>query len=187
MEVKKLKDPILNGSKCPYCGKDSVYMDSAFFYNGQSFGMVWACVPCRAFVGCHPGTDISLGRLAAADLRVLKMKTHEEFDKLWKTGAINRIWRKYLPETTNRKKAYIWLARELGISSELCHIGMFDAPTCFNVIDICLKALNKVWTESHDEIMKKFNEEEANNAYIKSMNHEKVQQPVSDETQKEPT
>lgn len=37
-----------------------------------------------------------------------------------------------------RGAAYKWLAGELGISAEQCHIGMFDETMCQRVIDLCL-------------------------------------------------
>jgi predicted nuclease of restriction endonuclease-like RecB superfamily len=38
-----------------------------------------------------------------------------------------------------RKEAYLWLADELNIEPEECHIGMFDIPTCEKAIRILIK------------------------------------------------
>jgi hypothetical protein len=43
--------------------------------------------------------------------RALRIKAHEEFDKLWRTGLMSR------------SKAYFWLASELEIASDQCHIS----------------------------------------------------------------
>lgn len=76
-------------------------------------------------VGCHPGTIKPLGRLATKELRVWKMKAHEAFDPLWKSREMKR------------GDAYGWLAGELGIRVEKCHIGMFDEAMCGRVIEAC--------------------------------------------------
>jgi hypothetical protein len=70
MTPKRHTDPILNGSICPYCGKPTEFVDSACIY-GRSYGMIYLCRPCHAFVGVHKGTDIAL-------------------DLLWKTGQMTR-------------------------------------------------------------------------------------------------
>ena len=83
--------------------------------------MVWICSDwpkCDAYVGCQKGTDRPLGRLANPELRFWKKKAHDTFDKLWKHGEMNR---------TN---AYAWLSRELAITPDKCHIGMFDVDQC---------------------------------------------------------
>jgi hypothetical protein len=54
---------------CPYCGQPAIYVDSAAVYRIGSYGMIYLCRPCQAWVGVHPGTDQPLGRLANAELR----------------------------------------------------------------------------------------------------------------------
>ena len=59
--------------KCPYCGANVVLRDSHFVYhNNKNYGKMWVCSnfpQCDSYVGCHPGTDIPLGRLADSVLR----------------------------------------------------------------------------------------------------------------------
>lgn len=38
---------------CPYCGERAEFVDSAEVYHGQSYGLIYLCRPCDAYVGCH--------------------------------------------------------------------------------------------------------------------------------------
>lgn len=133
--------------KCPYCGGSAVFHNSsAFIYNGKDFGPVHACENfplCDSFVGCHPGTNVALGRLANNELRFWKKEAHKYFDQLWISKKINKIYRVFLPDTSNRKKAYIWLSQKLRISIDDTHIGMFDVDTCKKVVEICKPYCNE--------------------------------------------
>lgn len=127
---------ILTGKICPYCGKPTDYVDSSVIY-GHSYGMIYLCRDCLAYVGVHKGTDRALGRLANAELRKAKKEAHFYFDQIAKTGLINKIYKKYIPGISNRNKAYKWLSQKLNIPSELCHIGMFDLEDCKRVVELC--------------------------------------------------
>lgn len=112
---------ILQGKKCPYCGEPSIYTDSEVIY-GKSYGMIYLCKPCDAYVGTHKSQpDVSLGRLANAELRAAKKLAHYYFDRLWKDGYIKRA------------SAYKWLSNEMGIDPDHTHIGMFDVEQCAKV------------------------------------------------------
>jgi len=78
----------------------------------------YACHPCGAWVGCHPGTTKPLGRLANAELRRAKMGVHERLDPLWRSGK------------AKRSTVYARLADRLGIAPQECHVGMFDIDRC---------------------------------------------------------
>ncbi len=115
---------------CPYCGAEAaLHRSSAKFYRGRDYGPVWACVPCQAWVGCHPGTSTPLGRLANKELRQAKMRAHAAFDPLWKRINGER--------KMSRGNAYRWLSDRLGIPFDDCHIGMFDIDTCGRVVEVC--------------------------------------------------
>jgi len=129
-------DEILTGKICPYCGKPTEYVDSSVIY-GNSYGMIYLCRDCRAYVGVHKDTDQALGRLANAELREAKKEAHFYFDQIAKTNLINKIWKKHIPNMSNRNKAYLWLSNQLGIPREICHIGMFDIESCYRVIELC--------------------------------------------------
>lgn len=109
---------------CPYCGKQANFVDSEVIY-GRSYGMVYLCNGCDAYVGVHKGTDKPLGRLADKELRRWKMAAHEAFDPLWKSGKMKR------------NQAYEWLAEQMGLSRQETHIGMFDISQCKQVVNIC--------------------------------------------------
>jgi hypothetical protein len=85
----------------------------------------WRCIPCKAYVGCHPDSDWPLGRLANAELRAAKVRAHAAFDPMWRRGGMTR------------NDAYTWLAKALGIERECCHIGEFDVELCESVVSVC--------------------------------------------------
>jgi len=115
---------------CPYCNKDAVLVDSSVVY-GKSYGNIWLCAPCKAYVGCHKRTNKPLGRLADAELRTWKKMAHQHFDPLWKQGFMTR------------GEAYQWLAKKMGIPRKKCHIGMFDIDQCKQVSDACFAYLKE--------------------------------------------
>ena len=111
--------------KCNYCGKPTRFVDSALVYHGHSYGMIYYCADCQAWVGVHKGTDRPKGRLANEELRIWKIRAHGAFDPIW----------------TNRKKkrsqAYKWLAEQMGLPEDETHIGMFDVEQCQQLDRIC--------------------------------------------------
>lgn len=113
---------------CPYCDEiservtgDVIYPHRRDLYQKNFY----LCRPCDAYVGCHPGSDVPLGRLANAELRKAKSAAHAAFDPKWKSGKLKR------------KNAYAWLADKLGIPRNDCHIGMFDVKKCREVVMAC--------------------------------------------------
>lgn len=112
---------------CPYCGAPTLFIDSKRIY-GRSYGWLLVCgryPDCDAYVGCHGNSKNPLGRLANAELREAKKGAHATFDPRWRDTGIKR------------KDAYKWLADQLGISLNDCHIGAFDVEQCRRVIEIC--------------------------------------------------
>lgn len=128
-------------SECPYCGGNSIlHMSSGIIYGGRDFGPVYACENyplCDSYVGCHPRTTDPLGRLADNELRHWKKQAHKYFDPIWQTKKIKKLYPAYIPDTTWRKKSYIWLSKQLGLKLEYTHIGMFDVETCKRVVELC--------------------------------------------------
>lgn len=113
---------------CDYCGKKAILVTGKEIYPHRTdlfSKKFWNCSPCKAFVGCHGKTNMPLGRLANALLRKAKMNAHEGFDPIWKD------------KLKTRSEAYSWLAKELQIKSEKCHIGMFDVIMCQRVVRVC--------------------------------------------------
>lgn len=111
---------------CNYCGKPAEYVDSTVVY-GSSYGMIYYCKPCNAWVGVHKGSGTPLGTLANAELRAYRRKAHGLFDRIWR-----RRW-------MSRGKAYAWLSEQMGLAKEETHIGMFSIEQCKIVIDLCIQ------------------------------------------------
>ena len=92
--------------------------------------MIYCCPnwpKCDSYVGVHKGSDAPLGRMANAELRKIKVAAHAIFDPRWKDSK----------ERGARSKAYNWLAGQLGLRPDECHIGMFDVEMCLKVIEVC--------------------------------------------------
>lgn len=114
--LRRPRKPVL----CPYCGSEAKLLgSSAPLYRGTDYGPVWLCSPCGAWVGCHPGSALPLGRLADASLRQAKMAAHAAFDPLWR----RKMERDGLGKGHARSRAYQWLAGQLGVEREACHIA----------------------------------------------------------------
>ena len=100
-----------------------------------SFGMIYLCPRCGAYVGVHKGSDKPLGRLANSELRNWKKAAHAAFDPLWKYG----------PYRGRRNEAYRWLSEKMGTPIEFTHIGMFDVDQCRKVVRIMREERNQLW------------------------------------------
>lgn len=128
--------------KCPYCGEDAhlvtgriIYPHRVDLYDKK----FWHCEPCDAYVGCHQqgayvyinrqkvtsDGSLPLGRLANADLRRAKTIAHDAFDPMWRRYG-----------THMRRHAYKWLASQMGMTQDDCHIGEFDVKQCMQVVKV---------------------------------------------------
>jgi hypothetical protein len=136
---------IVYGKVCPYCGQNSEFVDSETIY-GKSYGMIYLCRDCDAYVGVHKGKNRSLGRLANKELREAKKRAHLYFDHIWKRkiqmGIADEPSRKHGRNYAKwrdqcRKSAYTWLSEQLNIEKQYTHIGMFDIEHCEKVVELC--------------------------------------------------
>lgn len=119
---------------CPTCAMPAELVTGAEVYPHRpdlSAKKVWRCAPCDARVGCHDGTDVPLGTLAGPELRSARWRAHDAFDRLWKRERGG---------TMTRAEAYAWLARELSVEVEACHVGQFDVARCERVVAVCTVA-----------------------------------------------
>ena len=113
---------------CPNCGEPAQLVDGSVIYpfrpnlHGRPF---YLCAPCHAWVGCHPGTTKPLGIPADAETRQARIEAHDVFDPIWKTGRLMRV------------EAYAWLADELRIEREQCHISRFGTELCRQTVRVC--------------------------------------------------
>ena len=121
---------VLQGKLCPYCLIRTEYIDSKEIY-GKSYGMIYCCPLCKAFVGTHKKSKKALGRVANEELRGWKKKVHNIFDQIWKNNFMSR------------SSAYFWLSEKMNRSPDYTHIGMFNIRQCKQVIDISRKYLRE--------------------------------------------
>lgn len=128
---------------CPYCGKPAEAAEGRSIYPHRpdlALKHFWSCQGCDAYVGCHVNGWRPLGRLANAELRSWKGKAHDVFDVMWRAK-----WRRdHCDKHVARNAAYAWLAVELGITREACHIGEFDVEACKRVVAICAPYAEKL-------------------------------------------
>ena len=128
---------------CPYCKDKALLVDSTEVL-GRDRGPIYYCKTCGAYVRVHKGTDIPMGRLADAELRMHKQFAHAAFDPIWKTGIMSRYG------------AYCWLAKKLGLPVKYAHMGLFDVYQCKRVIELSneFMAAHKKKQESKDTCKK---------------------------------
>lgn len=106
---------------CRLCGAECKVVNNSTIY-GKPYGeWPWAvlCTGCGAYVGLHPFTAIPLGTVALAPLREARKAAKRAFNPLWRNGA-----------AMTRTEAYAWLAGELGLPVNECHIGWFEIDQC---------------------------------------------------------
>lgn len=72
--------------------------------------------------GAHRDTGEPLGTPADGPTKLARMAAHASFDRLWQGGRAHR--------KMNRYKAYGWMAKAMGLSTEEAHIGRFSAEQC---------------------------------------------------------
>ena len=113
--------------RCPYCNRKPELVSGERIYPKRRDLhelKFYLCTTCGAYVGCHPGSNRPLGRLADAELRRWKQNAHKVLDPLWTRGRMRR------------SQAYSYLADRMGISKRDCHIGMFDVEQCQQAVRI---------------------------------------------------
>lgn len=123
---------------CPYCQSSAKLESSRKVYGGRDFGLLYLCEKypvCDSYVGVHKGTNKPLGRLANSELREWKKRAHSAFDPIWQ--------KKMIKKKRARGSAYKWLASQLNITFDECHIGMFDVEQCKRVVEICVTYLKE--------------------------------------------
>jgi hypothetical protein len=118
---------------CPYCHGQAKLVTGRTLYPHRpdlAEKQFFLCAPCDAYCGTHPGGR-PLGRLADAHLRRARQHVHALFDPLYLKaseaydGEDNGRLR-----NVARARAYRWLAAQMGILVDACHVGMFDLQQC---------------------------------------------------------
>ncbi len=129
-----IPDALPRPMKCDACQSTAIALENNSILYGKDYGdwpIIWYCYSCAAAVGCHKGTAIPLGKMADRDTRSIRSKAHEAFDPIWKNKKKKR---------KSRNAAYAWLAEQLKIAKEECHISRFDKQRCLEVISICSRS-----------------------------------------------
>jgi hypothetical protein len=124
---------------CPYCGKATTLVYGAQLQltsPGYRNRLYWACLPCAAWVGCHTGSARPYGTPANARLRKARARTHAVFDLIWQPRGGDQM-----EIRRRRQKAYRWLAQQLGIATDDCHIGALTLEQCERAIEVSQQRL----------------------------------------------
>lgn len=117
---------------CPYCAREAVLASH------KAYGFKWECTPCDASVGCHKDTQRPKGTLANKATRAARIAAHEAFDPIW----LEKLRRSpHRTKASVREGAYEWLARQLQLTKDECHIGRFDIAMCMRVVAVCAPIL----------------------------------------------
>ena len=109
---------------CRYCGGRVRRGNSREIY-AKGSQKIYICTNCNAYVMCHRGTNVPMGKLANAVLRLKRQETHGVFDKLWKKHK----WQ--------RDDAYRWLAESMDMAYGDTHIANFEMDDCALAIRLC--------------------------------------------------
>lgn len=109
-------------TECNICGGKVIYTSNRLIYGREyGSGKMYYCTECGAYVGTHePRPKEALGILANKEMRDMKMKCHDLFDKKWKNEPTSR--KRHIA----RKNAYKELSEKLHVPVEGCHFGYFD-------------------------------------------------------------
>lgn len=130
--MSKIEDALPVPTHCDNCCSVNIELTTNDVIYGRIYGnwpKVYYCKDCTAAVGCHPGTEIPLGRMADRETRKLRTKAHNAFDPLWRNGYMTR------------SRAYTWLAATLGIDYSECHISWLSKEQLKQTAAICSEYL----------------------------------------------
>ena len=119
--------------RCDNCGSKRIACtDNKVLYgkNQGKWPVIWYCYDCKAAVSCHPDSQIPMGKMATQAVRSLRRKAHKVFDKIFKKHYMTRT------------DAYAWLANNMSIPRNECHISNFDEKQCELVIYLARQYLS---------------------------------------------
>lgn len=118
---------------CAECGKLPTLVGGKLIYPHRPdlhTKKFYLCL-CGAYVGCHQGTENSLGSPAHGDLRKARIAVHALFDPLWQ-----RKMEKGFKKKEARNSGYAWLAEKMEIAFDDCHVSQFNLTQCNQAIKI---------------------------------------------------
>lgn len=110
----------MNLTNCNICGSDRVRLTTNDEVYGRLYGngYCYLCYDCRSYVGVHNKSKKPLGILSTKEMRIMRMKCHDRFDKPWKRRSKNK--------RGFREQLYFKLASKMGIPVSECHFAYFD-------------------------------------------------------------
>ena len=110
---------------CMECGAAAVLTDGREVYPHRPdlyTKPLWACRPCKASCGCHPGGYEPLGFPAGKATRQARMRLHED--------RLDPIWKGRKGAKKKRGQVYRLLSARMGLPPERTHTGMFSIEQC---------------------------------------------------------
>jgi ssDNA-binding Zn-finger/Zn-ribbon topoisomerase 1 len=119
----------------PICPEHDVPMQ----IKRSRFGPFWSCPEwpeCEFLVGCHPDGR-PLGIPADRKGRQWRTRAHTAFDRLWKST------RQSGEGLMARPSAYIWMRKELNLTTDEAHIAEFGVEQCKQLIEAVEKYLSR--------------------------------------------
>lgn len=133
---------------CPDCDGKLYLQHAPTSWGGNPFAYLCENRPtCRGLCSAHPdGTP--QGTPADQKTRTARRLTHSVFDPLWQHAPVMSC---YAAEPDDKKatrairyrarvRAYAWLADQLGMTEDECHIGLFDIETLRLAYRLCRHA-----------------------------------------------
>ena len=136
-QAKKLTKVRAAAVICSECKRYAGLVTGELVYPNRRYlwaKKVWRCCYCPdSYVGCHPGTEVALGTPAGVETRRARRSAHLAFDDLWR----RKMERDACEKFEARHAAYQWLADQLGINVQDCHIGAMDIATAMRVVEFC--------------------------------------------------
>lgn len=127
-----------NAFLCIYCKAQTEFVSSLEVYQ-QDYGWLHLCRKCKAHVGCHAGSDKSMGTVATKPLRDLRHTAHQKFDSICAAKVLQGAKKR-----AAKAAGYNWLSKILGIDPVACHIGYFGIEECKKVIAACDKVYEDI-------------------------------------------
>lgn len=111
---------------CNCCGSSDIKVSSAGKLSDYPFFA--RCNSCNATASVNHANK-PVGTFADKSTRKLRDIAHKEFDRIWR-NSINE---------TSRDDAYEWLAKELMIPLDLCHLSFMGKDALKKVIEVSKK------------------------------------------------
>lgn len=137
---------------CASCGRKETKLvkgDVIYAHRPDLFDLnFWLCV-CGAYCGCHKTKKGDykrpLGRTANKQLRGARSHCHKIFDPIWKSAPDLPCYSESEKTTKSRtiiqraarRRTYAFMAEQMDMTEEECHIGMMDLNECRAFYRIC--------------------------------------------------